>query len=215
MRGNAWVFVLLSVIATNVGGQECGASLSTELVKRATADQTARNALIATPASKNLQAATLRLDSENTAFMQNVLAKCGWPRKSVVGSEAANAAWLLIQHADMNPNFQAAAANQMRSAVYAKEADSFKLALLVDRNRRLNDQPQVYGMQYFVDKAGVIVFYDIVNPADLDNRRKDIGIVPFYCMVTRLSKEEKNAAILWPAGILFQPADCTSDPAAR
>ncbi|MFC4728027.1 DUF6624 domain-containing protein [Coralloluteibacterium thermophilus] len=81
----------------------------------------------------------------------------------------------------MDPEYQVLAARQMEHAVHRGEADSRRLALLVDRNRRLNHQPQVYGMQSFVAGEGVVAFYGIVNPRQLDERRAAIGLPSFYC----------------------------------
>lgn len=205
--------VLLLAGARSAIAQDCsGPALQKALLERAAVDQGARKALQEAPTSRDAQDAALRTDADNTAFMRQVLAKCGWPRRSVVGEEAARAAWLLTQHADMDPQYQVLAAQQLKYAVFAKEADGNALALLVDRNRRLNDQPQVYGMQYFTTPDGTIEYYDIVNPAQLDARRKAIGLPPFTCAAMRTSRELKGASIRWPEGVLFRPAECGDAP---
>ncbi len=164
--------------------------------------------MIASPESKEALDAVLRIDAENTAYMRRVLAQCGWPKKSIVGPEAAKAAWRLTQHADMDPEYQVLAARQLKYAVLSKEAEPWDLAVLVDRNRRLNDLPQVYGMQFFSAPDGAIEFYSIVSPAQLDSRRKEIGLPSFFCWATRLSKSNNGAAIRWPVGILVRPEEC-------
>lgn len=186
-------------------------SLRTQLLERNATDQAARKALTAAPQSKAALDAVLRIDADNTAFMRQVLARCGWPKKSVVGVEAAKAAWRLTQHADMDPQYQVLAAQQLKYAVLASEAEPWDLAVLVDRNRRLNDQPQVYGMQYYPAADGSIEFYDIVNPARLDERRNEIGLPPFFCWALRISRTNNGAAIRWPSGVLVKPAKCPED----
>lgn len=153
----------------------------------------------------------LRLDTGNAGFMRSILASCGWPEQSTVGEEAAKAAWLLTQHADMDPQYQVLAGQQMKHAVLAGEADPQRLALLIDRNRRLTDQPQVYGMQYFKNARGALEFYDIVTPAKLDERREEIGLGSFYCWALRLSSENGHGALIWPAGVLFVPSSCPAE----
>ncbi|WP_394695914.1 DUF6624 domain-containing protein [Pseudoxanthomonas japonensis] len=182
-----------------------------ELLQRRDVDQSARNALTASPTSKEALDSVLSVDADNARFMRGILAACGWPKRSLVGDEAAKAAWLLTQHADMDPQYQVLAGQQMKLAVLEGEADARQLASLVDRNRRLNDQPQVYGMQYFASAQGVIEFYDIVTPAQLDERRLEIGLESFYCWVQRLSSGKKDAALVWPAGVLFVPSTCKAD----
>jgi hypothetical protein len=152
------------------------------------------------------------VDAENTAFMRALLARCGWPKQSVVGESAATAAWLLTQHADMDPEYQVLAAQQMKYAVMAKEASAWNLAVLVDRNRRLTNQPQVYGMQTFVDAGKTLHFYDIVSPGQLDARRKEIGLPSFFCWALQLSRQNHSASIEWPVGVLFAPGDCADAP---
>ena len=143
--------------------------------------------------------------------MRTVLAKCGWPERSEVGKKAAHAAWLLTQHADMDPQYQVLAAQQMKYAVLGGEADALDLAVLVDRNRRLTNLPQVYGMQFMTTPGGVIRFYDIVTPSQLDARRKKIGLPSFYCWALHISRQHGNVALEWPTGVLFSPRECTDD----
>lgn len=184
------------------------ASLQRELQQRREKDQLARQALIASPQSKTALNRALRTDAENTAYMRALIAKCGWPKQSVVGEAAAMAAWLLTQHADMDPQFQVLAAQQMKYAAIAKEASALHFALLVDRNRLLTNQPQVYGMQFHSGTDKVIHFHDIIAPSQLDARRAEVGLIPFYCLALQVSRENDRAAIEWPDGVLFAPVDC-------
>jgi hypothetical protein len=203
-------FLALLFAAMVADAQDCGTALSSELLKRAAADQAARKVLLQDMKSTTANNAVLRVDADNTSFMRGVLSRCGWPKKSVVGPEAAKAAWLLTQHADMDPEYQVLASRQLKYAVLANEAEPWDLAVLVDRNRRLNDQPQVYGMQYYIGSDGVLEFYDIVNPAQLDRRRKEIGLPPFFCWAESQSKDNQGAAIRWPVGVLVKPVDCSA-----
>jgi hypothetical protein len=51
--------------------------------------------------------AVLEIDAEATAFLKMVVDEHGWPGISLVGEDGASAAWLLAQHADADPEFQA------------------------------------------------------------------------------------------------------------
>ena len=46
------------------------------------------------------------VDVANTERMKEIIEEIGWPTASKVGAEAANKAWLLVQHADHDPEFQ-------------------------------------------------------------------------------------------------------------
>ncbi len=206
------LLALLLSVSTGSQAQQCGSSLADELLERNAKDQLARKALTASPTSHEMTEAVLKIDKENTAFMRRVLAKCGWPKKSVVGPEAAKAAWRLTQHADMDPDYQVMASRELKYAVYRKEAEPWELAVLVDRNRRLNDLPQVYGMQFFSASNGSIEFYQIVSPAKVDERRKAIGLPSFFCWASSLSKDNDSVFIRWPEGVPFQYSECTGAP---
>lgn len=193
--------------------QDCSSdSLRDELLQRKELDQRGRAELMANPESKAALENVLQIDRENTEYMRSVLANCGWPKRSEVGEHAAKAAWLLTQHADMDPQYQVLASQQLKWAVLSDEASARDLAVLVDRNRMLNDQPQVYGMQSARGPGDVILFYDIVNPSHLDARRKEIGLTSFYCWALQTSNTNGGASLEWPAGVLFSPQECQDAP---
>src|SRR5688500_2512573 len=56
-----------------------------------------------------------RIDADNTAWLAARLEEHGWPRRSEVGDKAAQAVWLLAQHADRDPEFQRRCLDLMRS----------------------------------------------------------------------------------------------------
>jgi hypothetical protein len=66
--------------------------LRAELLRRVAADQDARHAL-------DLKAMAAA-DGENLPWLRQVITGVGWPGKSLVGEDGAQAAWLLAQHAD-------------------------------------------------------------------------------------------------------------------
>lgn len=206
------VLLMLAPILANA--QDCRTtSLQRELAKRSVKDQAARKALAADAQDKVLLDRALKVDADNTAWMRKLVAACGWPKASVVGKETAKQAWLLTQHADMAPDYQVYAAEKLKAAVLEHEAEPWDLAVLVDRNRRLQGKQQVYGMQFRNDESGVITFFDIERPELLDVRRKEIGLEPFYCWAHKVSGD-KMTPIHWPDGVLFKPETCPS-PAQR
>src|SRR5262245_48201104 len=92
--------------------------LQRELLRRTKTDQQARRAVIAwikehgsngiVDAAKltaeekadyeKLNASVRQADEDNTKWLEEIIAKHGWPGKSLVGKSGANAAWLLVQH---------------------------------------------------------------------------------------------------------------------
>ena len=206
LRFIAFILFLFPLTAL---AQNCAPGiLKGELLQRNEADQAARKRLSAEPQSKDALDQALQIDRDNTAYLRKMLADCGWPKRSEIGEQAAKSAWRMTQHADMDPQYQVLAAQQLKYAVLGGEAEAWDLAVLVDRNRRLTNQLQVYGMQSMTLPDKTIRFYDIVTPSQLDARRKEIGLTSFYCWTLQLSRQSKGASLEWPTGVLFAPQDC-------
>ncbi|MBO3752978.1 hypothetical protein J5X84_43615 [Streptosporangiaceae bacterium NEAU-GS5] len=66
--------------------------LRDELLRRKAVDQEMRRSDSPDPA----------VDEDNTRWLEAVVEERGWPLVSQVGEEAAFAAWLLAQHADLH-----------------------------------------------------------------------------------------------------------------
>jgi len=47
-----------------------------------------------------------KIDVKNTREMKKIVKKYGWPDIDLVGEEGSNGAWLLVQHADLDVEFQ-------------------------------------------------------------------------------------------------------------
>ena len=186
------------------------ANLREELETRKATDQAARQALMKDRESKSLNLTAFKIDRENQVWFLPILRQCGWPETDAVGESAAQAAWLIAQHSDMDPSFQVMAAEKMKKAVMAGQAKGVLLALLVDRNRRMQNQPQVYGMQYNIVNHERIVFLPVHEPETLDARRKEIGLEPFASYVNETVRQ-KHMPAEWPNGVLYKPADCCSN----
>ncbi|WP_426701944.1 hypothetical protein ACPPVV_02705 [Rhodanobacter sp. Col0626] len=83
-------------------------ALRHELAVRAAADETARNASTATDMrDKAANEAVLAVDAGNLSWLKGVVATRGFPAVDDVGGEGISHAWLLVQHADRDPAFQA------------------------------------------------------------------------------------------------------------
>ncbi|HKO86707.1 MAG TPA: DUF6624 domain-containing protein [Actinomycetota bacterium] len=91
--------------------------LHEELLAMAAADQGARQRLDCRPrpsqgmSEQELTAAEQirAVDAANTPRMQAIVQARGWPGRTLVGDDGAQAAWLLVQHADHDPAFQRSA----------------------------------------------------------------------------------------------------------
>lgn len=166
------------------------ATLVEELQRRGAEDEAVRARLIAslqaggTPDSAVL-AQLAAVDSANAQWLASTVATHGWPRRSVVGADAASAAFLIVQHATHDTSFQVGMLRDLASAVAGGEADGESLALLTDRVARQRGQPQVYGTQAEV-RDGRVVVDPIADSAGVDGRRAQLGLVPLAAYVRLL-----------------------------
>ena len=130
-----------------------------------------------------------RVDSQNTKSMKGVIDRYGWPGKSLVGSDGEDAAWLLVQHADLDVEFQKDCLNLIASAVDAGEAEPWQHAYLLDRIRIHDGQPQVYGTQMKGSPEGWVPF-SIENEDGVDSRRREVGLGPLSERVAEMNGRE-------------------------
>ncbi|MET9959488.1 DUF6624 domain-containing protein [Streptomyces sp. NPDC006326] len=120
----------------------------------------------------------MRTDADNTKWLAGVVAEHGWPGIALVGEEGSDAAWLLAQHADGDPGFQARALDLITAAHAAGDVPGRHLAYLTDRVRTARGEPQVYGTQYEPDDTGVLARLPTIELAHLDDRRTAMGLEP-------------------------------------
>jgi hypothetical protein len=181
--------------------------LRAELLERADEDQKARKELIdlqarrggkdAEAAEKEVEAATKKvqeIDARNTARMKEVVDKHGWPGKSLVGTDGAQRAWLLVQHADRGRAFQKRCLPLLAEAVKKGEASPEHLAYLTDRVRVADNEKQVYGTQ-FHEVNGKMEPFPIEDEAGVDERRKEVGLPPlaeYRKMIEQLYKPREK-----------------------
>ncbi|MGW5248643.1 DUF6624 domain-containing protein [Streptomyces sp. NPDC004129] len=160
--------------------------LANELLRRMAADQHARGVHQDAGASPDGEV-VLAVDADNTAWLASVFDRYGWPGHTLVGEEAANAAWLLAQHADASPVLQQRALELLTAAVDSGDATPRQLAYLTDRCQVNQSLPQTFGTQYTTGPDGELAPYPIDNVDQLDERRARAGMEPHaeYAAVMR------------------------------
>jgi hypothetical protein len=127
------------------------------------------------------------LDKKNTARLKKIIEQHGWPGYSHVGRDGANAAWLLVQHADHDRPFQKKCLTLMEGAAKKGEASKQNLAYLTDRVLIGEGKKQRYGSQ-FMQKDGDWVPQPIEDEANVDKRRADVGL-PTLAEYKKMIKE--------------------------
>lgn len=127
-------------------------------------------------------------DTTNTARMKEIITEHGWPSQTAVGQDGAMSAWLLVQHADKDPQFQRQCLELMQQAVAVGEASGSNFAYLTDRVRVGDGQPQIYGTQNRV-VDGKVISAEIEDAARVDGRRAAVGLGPIAEYLASMNKE--------------------------
>jgi hypothetical protein len=126
------------------------------------------------------------VDRDDLAWMKEIIAKHGWPGKSLVGKPGADAAWLLVQHADTDRDFQELCLKKMKEMPQG-EVEGRHIAYLTDRILIGRGKKQVYGTQGKWEN-GKIVASPIEDEAHVDDRRKAVGLEPLAEYLKQMEK---------------------------
>ncbi|MEO6361501.1 MAG: DUF6624 domain-containing protein [Sphingomicrobium sp.] len=116
-------------------------------------------------------------DRVNTEWLKKIVKAEGWPKISVVGKEASQSAWLLVQHADADPPFQLHALRLMDRLVATGEVDKSNYAYLYDRVMLKVSGIQRYGTQ-MTCRGGKRVPQPLESESTVESRRSELGLTP-------------------------------------
>jgi hypothetical protein len=181
--GKAW--------ATEVPGSWSNDSLRRELLALGEADQAVRTGpgfadSIRHPGFVQRMAEE---DSARATRLREIVARHGWPGKSMVGARAASAAFLIVQH---NGSLQEEMLALMQTQPPG-EVNSSELAMLEDRVRVQAGQPQRYGSQFKPPGDTAIELYPVEDLPGLEARRAAVGLPPmavYACLIeTQLQRK--------------------------
>ena len=157
--------------------------LRTELEKMMEDDQKFRTRMMTAeekygPNSKEMEALwkeQTELDNRLLKRLEEIIRQYGWPGKSLVGSEASLAAFLIIQHADYE--YQKKYFPLINEAMIKGEIEPRHVALLEDRILMREGKKQIYGSQLKRnDQTGKYELWPIEDEENLDKRRAAVGL---------------------------------------
>lgn len=107
--------------------------------------------------------------------LKEIISTYGWPGIQLVGLEGASGMWLLVQHQDKDLAFQKQCLVLLKEAVEKQEAQAREYAYLLDRVRKNENLPQVYGTQWEL-KDRKWLLYSLETPENLNQRRLEAGL---------------------------------------
>jgi hypothetical protein len=122
--------------------------------------------------------AIVRTDAANTEWLKARVARDGWPTQSDVGEKGAQAAWLLAQHADLDPVFQAEALRLMEPLTATGEVSKRDYAYLYDRIMLKLTGKQRYGTQWATCESGKRPLRPLEDEANLAELRRQMELEP-------------------------------------
>lgn len=131
------------------------------------------------PGDKTLESYLEHLNEKNTQVLKIMLKEHGWINISRFGRKADSDAWLLVQHADQDPAFQASVAFLLEALVEIGETNINNFAYLYDRVALKYQQlglKQRYGTQFIVKKNSLELQPFSGTIQDINARRKEIGL---------------------------------------
>jgi hypothetical protein len=116
-------------------------------------------------------------DSLNLIKISKILDEKGWVGKDVVGAQANQTLFLVIQHADLKA--QQKYLPMMREAVKKGNANVRSLALFEDRIALREGRRQIYGSQIATNSiTGKSHISPLEDPDNVDKRRAEVGLGP-------------------------------------
>ncbi|WP_290001528.1 DUF6624 domain-containing protein [Algoriphagus sediminis] len=119
----------------------------------------------------------IALDRQNTKRMREIIEEYGWPSYELVGEGPSNNAWLIVQHADRNPAFQARCLPLLKAAVDAGQANPSNYAYLYDRVAVSKGEKQLYATQSSSNNGLTEGnFYPIAREDSVQIRREAMNI---------------------------------------
>jgi len=131
-------------------------------------------------------------DSIDLVRLKEIVARFGWPTKSMVGAAGASAAFLIAQH---NESYQPEVL-RMLHALPPGEAQTSEVAMMEDRLNTRGGKAQRYGSQLKPVTGPVAEFYPIEDVSRLEERRASVGLPPmsvYICMMQGFMGREVKA----------------------
>ena len=146
--------------------------LRSELVHRAERLQAAHE-----KTERDRREAVSEVEADNVAWLRSVVAEIGWPGRSMVGSDGADAALMLAQHTGRDHVFQRQCLDLLRRAAEAGEAAPAQVAYLTDRILLAEGHQQEYGTE-LIGRDGQWLAHRLRDPATVDDRRATLSLGP-------------------------------------
>ena len=134
---------------------------------------------------------------KNAARLRELIAPHGWPAEDIAGTDGAEAAWLIVQHAIGEPDFPRDSLERIRACAAEGRVPRWHAAYLEDRIAMHEGRPQRFGTQWVEDPVdGRIRPWPLDDPERVAWLRKEAGLEPLHPVSPRgpeLAPEQRRA----------------------
>jgi hypothetical protein len=163
-------------------------ALRAELDARFSSDQDARLAWLADRSDRQRWRAVRLSDQNNLRWLRELVAGKGFPTVAQVGEMGVSHAWVLLQHMDDDPQFQAALLPTLERRFADGELSGDNLARFTDRVLKAQGKPQRYGTQFTPEQWTQAHFGlpDDESVREVEAHRRELGVMPladYVCMM--------------------------------
>lgn len=167
-------------------------ALLKDLRIRVEKDQAARKRWLADQGSSALAADVDSVDAVNLVWLRRLIAEKGFPNAAQVGKEGVHLAWILLQHADQDPELQRGLVPILEQRFFSGELPGNDLARITDRVRMASGEPQTYGTQ-FDWFSGDFKLPEPSRLVEIDAARAKLGLMPLVDYVCTIRKQRNTA----------------------
>jgi hypothetical protein len=180
-------------------------ALRQELLSLRAEDGRVREELVATnllggPYHPRMEAVHIK----NAARLRQLIAEYGWPSEDLAGTDGAEAAWLIAQHAVGEPDFMNQALALTRAAAAKGKIPGWHAAYLEDRIALHEGRPQRFGTQAIDDpRDGIPRPWALADPENVNELRASVGLRPLWPIpppgpdLPKEQREENEASRKW------------------
>lgn len=135
----------------------------------------------------------------NATRLRELIAVHGWLNEAIAGRDGAEAAWIIVQHAIGEPEFQREMLHLLETCAKANDIPLWQPAYLEDRIAMYEGRSQRYGTQWIDDpRDGRIRPWELTEPDRVDQLRAEVGLGPLHPIPDRgpeLPLEEQRKII--------------------
>jgi len=203
-----FLFLFLSFPALHAQDLICNdrKTISEKLKMIREADQGIRSRIIKEMATKDPEAmkkVALEMkasDKQNQLFIGSFLDRCGWLKG--LSAEENNTIFLVIDHADtaFMARYFPILKLQADQGIVAKR----DLATLQDRMQLRSGKKQTYGTQT-LKTGNIVTIWPIDDPQNLDERRKEMGLLTMNEYI-ELLKKTYQSEVIWDKDLTVEAA---------